>query len=114
MTSPELINLSASKYSQLLEDTFNIKLEHGFVSFSGEGTTGCGYTQRETSMTREGSQPQTQLPHTRSMPELKPEPHIWMAGKCSNHCAIPSSPNSTHQAAIILGAMATKILILAT
>ena len=82
MTSPELINLSASKYSQLLEDTFHIELEHGFVSFSGEGTTCCGYTQRKTSMTRKGSQPQTQPPHTRSMPELKPEPHIWVAGKC--------------------------------
>ena len=63
MTPPELINMRALKYSQLLEDTFHIKLEHGFVSFSGEGSTCCGYTQRKTSMNREESQPQTQPTH---------------------------------------------------
>ena len=42
MTSPELINLSASKYSQLLEDTFHIKLEHGFVSFQEKGQPAVG------------------------------------------------------------------------
>ena len=80
MTSPELINLSASKYSQLLEDTFHIKLEHGFVSFSGEGTTCCEYTQRKTSMTREGSQPQTQPTHEVNASTPSNLSHIYMGG----------------------------------
>jgi len=93
MTSTEVINLSALKYSQLLEDTFQIKLEHEFVSFSGEGTTCRGYTQRKISMTREGSQPQTQPTHEVNNRTQTWATYIWVAGKCSNHCAIPSPPN---------------------
>lgn len=65
MTSPELINQcqprSIPNYLKTLSTSnWNMDL---FNSFSGEGKTCCGYTQRKSSMTREESQPQTQPIH---------------------------------------------------